>query len=147
MQGELIFPSSIWGAREGAQQQLPTEGQQEDKRESRWQSHPDRHKHLSSVPCRSLSINPHDKAPAASKSGEYTARGTQRERARWLTSSSWHKLNTVCVREFTSQLTLRTGSWDRPRSDQIKGCKLVSQPRWEGNEWMTLTAGLCQVSN
>lgn len=68
MQGELIFPPSIWGAQEGAQQQLPSEGQQEEEQERRWQSHPDRRAHLSSVPPRSLSINPHDKAPAASKS-------------------------------------------------------------------------------
>ena len=151
MQGELIFPPSIWGARGWGSrlQQLPAQGQQEDgqKRAVAAYPAPPSQEHLPSFPLGSFSIRPHDKAPTESKSGEHAAGRTQRRQARWLTSSSRHKLNTVCAGKFTSQLALGTGSWDFPRCDQIRGCEPASQPRWGQDQWATLTARLCQVGD
>lgn len=151
MQGELIFLPSIWGARGwgSRQQQLPAQGQQEDgqKRAVAAYPAPPSQEHLPSFPLGSFSIRPHDKALTESKSGEHAAGRTQRRQARWLTSSSRHKLNTVCAGKFTSQLALGTGSWDFPRCDQIRGCEPASQPRWGQDQWATLTAWLCQVGD
>lgn len=59
MQEELIFPPSHLGgpAGRGGWEQLPAEGQQKDE-QKRAVCHTGRHKPLSSVPLRSLSINP-----------------------------------------------------------------------------------------
>lgn len=79
MQGELIFPPSIWGARgRGSTVAAASRGLTAGRGGERAaQHHPDNREHLSSVPPRSLSISPHDKVAAESKPGGQSKPGQE----------------------------------------------------------------------